>query len=103
MKHKSCSILIAALSCFILQEVCAQNCFVSQFPQLYGGSMGDTVINGMDINPTSKDVREYSFFALTHYAQHKLLNFIDDFLWKNLRLWACILNKASKSFCLLHG
>jgi len=33
---------------------------VSQFPQVYGGSVGDTVINGMDMNPTTKDVRDHN-------------------------------------------
>jgi hypothetical protein len=54
--RKHCLVLYGVFSHYLVQELCAQNCFVSQFPQLYGGTEGDSVINGMDMNPNSKDM-----------------------------------------------
>ena len=64
MMRKHCLVLYGVFSHYLVQELCAQNCFVSQFPQLYGGTEGDTVINGMDMNPNSKDVSDYSVTPL---------------------------------------
>jgi hypothetical protein len=48
--------LLCVTSLLLLRSVSLQTCFQTQFPQLYGGTCGDTIINGMDVNPTTMDV-----------------------------------------------